>query len=400
MRASLCRVPARVGCRRPPLTHVRPARAQNRSISCGRCVITRTSPGFILLQPGADDGQGFCGAVPNDGSEQQLVRFHGVVPIAFQGATYHIPLDVWLPTQYPAAAPVCFVLPTASLFVRPCDIVDAGGAVALERLGWVSSGQHNLHALADLVARAQQHFCSCPPLFSVQPTHPAPVPHSAPPPRMHDAHPPVPHRTLSATAALHPTPRNDKAEAARQLLELKLHQHYDEHRSAVAAVHASAAHLAAHSAAIDATEARRRAALAQIRENIAVLRATTAQLDAAIAVQAKHDVDVESAVVIEAPAHAQLLALLAEDGALADADYGVLRVCMSARSRPQRWTTRCTTGWSICRPFSSTSEPRRSASLPCAPSSPACPSRRDRRVFTAFACRRKNVVAPRYCSST
>ncbi len=48
----------------------------------------------------------------NDGRSATLDRLSGTLPVAFGGATYHIPVDVWLPPRFPVEAPWVHVTPT------------------------------------------------------------------------------------------------------------------------------------------------------------------------------------------------------------------------------------------------------------------------------------------------
>lgn len=62
-----------------------------------------------------------------DGRSQLLLNVHGTIPVIFRGATYNIPLTVWLPHQYPRQPPVAFVTPARDMLIRPGNHVDPNG---------------------------------------------------------------------------------------------------------------------------------------------------------------------------------------------------------------------------------------------------------------------------------
>lgn len=57
--------------------------------------------------------------IQNDGSSAGLVlMLHGTLPMTYKGVTYHIPLDVYLPPQYPVRPPIIYVRPVASMTIK------------------------------------------------------------------------------------------------------------------------------------------------------------------------------------------------------------------------------------------------------------------------------------------
>ena len=57
-----------------------------------------------------------------------MMKVAGLLPIAFRGVTYNIPICVWVPQQYPTMPPTPFVQPTPDMdVVRGHQHVGADG---------------------------------------------------------------------------------------------------------------------------------------------------------------------------------------------------------------------------------------------------------------------------------
>lgn len=63
------------------------------------------------------------------GHTSLLLTLQGTVPVTFRGATYHIPLALWLPRAYPREPPIAYVTPTSTMLVRPGGGVDVSGRI-------------------------------------------------------------------------------------------------------------------------------------------------------------------------------------------------------------------------------------------------------------------------------
>lgn len=62
----------------------------------------------------------------------QLLLAEGTLPMYYQAHKYNIPVAIWLPEQYPLAAPMAYVVPTPDMVIKPRhSFVDASGAAAL-----------------------------------------------------------------------------------------------------------------------------------------------------------------------------------------------------------------------------------------------------------------------------
>ncbi|TBU32410.1 UEV-domain-containing protein [Dichomitus squalens] len=63
----------------------------------------------------------------DDGRTQLLLCLHGLLPINFRGASYNIPIAVWLPREYPRSPPIAYVVPTSDMLIRAGPDVDVSG---------------------------------------------------------------------------------------------------------------------------------------------------------------------------------------------------------------------------------------------------------------------------------
>ena len=76
------------------------------------------------------------------GQTALLLLLHGTLPISFRGSTYHIPIHLWIPHEYPRAPPLAFVVPTKEMGVRKGREVDPSGRVQEGVVGqWWGSWQ-------------------------------------------------------------------------------------------------------------------------------------------------------------------------------------------------------------------------------------------------------------------
>ncbi|KAH9966891.1 UEV domain-containing protein [Russula dissimulans] len=168
----------------------------------------------------------------DDGRTQLLLCVHGLLPIAYRQAEYHIPIAIWLTHQYPREGPLAFVVPTSDMLVKPSKHVEVSGLCRIEYiLNW--ERKHEGCDLRTLVQAMQRYFSNEPPLYSKpkspqsgpstsgsrppsapsRPPPPVPRPPTQPPPPIaspfaspsRPAPPPKPARTTSP-AIPHPLP--------------------------------------------------------------------------------------------------------------------------------------------------------------------------------------------------
>jgi len=52
------------------------------------------------------------------GAKQTLLQIKGLLPITYQNNTYNIPVCFWLPYEFPARPPMCYVVPTETMDIK------------------------------------------------------------------------------------------------------------------------------------------------------------------------------------------------------------------------------------------------------------------------------------------
>eukprot|EP01033_Poteriospumella_lacustris_P011851 gene11852-8448_t len=108
-----------------------------------------------------------------DGAENKLVFLSGTIPIFYGGATYNIPVDIYLPMNFPTETPFMYVRPTGNMIIKQNHRhVDMNGFVYLPYLHeWNTS-----HSLVPLIEVASSVFSIEPPLFTKPAAAPVPPP--------------------------------------------------------------------------------------------------------------------------------------------------------------------------------------------------------------------------------
>ncbi|KAF9820217.1 hypothetical protein IEO21_01650 [Rhodonia placenta] len=110
----------------------------------------------------------------DDGRTQLLLCLHGLLPIAYRGASYNIPIAIWLTREYPRQPPIAYVVPTTDMIVRPGPDMDVSGRCQLEYLrNWQRKSEGC--NLAALIQAMQDSFSRVPPVNA----KPAGVPSSS-----------------------------------------------------------------------------------------------------------------------------------------------------------------------------------------------------------------------------
>lgn len=66
-----------------------------------------------------------------------ILCLSGTIPVDFEidGRRYHIPVEVWVPHQFPQAAAIAYVAPAQGIAIRTGPSVDATGLVTLQPPG-------------------------------------------------------------------------------------------------------------------------------------------------------------------------------------------------------------------------------------------------------------------------
>ncbi|ORX95813.1 UEV-domain-containing protein [Basidiobolus meristosporus CBS 931.73] len=117
----------------------------------------------------------------DDGHTQIMLCLHGTVPISFRSSTYHIPVAIWFPVNYPLSPPISFVTPTSQMLVRPSKFVDVSGKIYHPYLAYWDTRNEKKSTTTELVAIMQQIFSIEPPVYqkpdtSLQPQNPSSSP--------------------------------------------------------------------------------------------------------------------------------------------------------------------------------------------------------------------------------
>ncbi|CAG8707955.1 19074_t:CDS:2 [Dentiscutata erythropus] len=112
----------------------------------------------------------------DDGKSKALLCLHGTIPITFKSTPYNIPIDIWIPTEYPMTAPIVLVVPTSNMLVRPSKIVDVSGRCQhtyLQHWGINPQEESNIVTLCTIL---QGVFSQNPPVCTKPTSQPSPAP--------------------------------------------------------------------------------------------------------------------------------------------------------------------------------------------------------------------------------
>ncbi|KAH9901305.1 UEV-domain-containing protein [Cubamyces lactineus] len=147
----------------------------------------------------------------DDGRTQLLLCLHGLLPIVFRGASYNIPIAVWVPREYPRSPPLAYVVPTSDMLVRPGPGMDTSGRCLIDYLrNWERKCEGcSLVALFDAM---QDAFSRQPPVYAkpkdvTTPQQPQPSrPSSSAPDYSARPPPPLPQRHPSTEPTVQHTP--------------------------------------------------------------------------------------------------------------------------------------------------------------------------------------------------
>lgn len=95
---------------------------ENRRLQCVVfCYLLRPGHAHLLLYSAYDDGR-----------TQLLLCLHGLLPITFRNAAYHIPVAIWVTKDYPRGPPISYVIPTSDMLVRPGRFVQVSGLCTID----------------------------------------------------------------------------------------------------------------------------------------------------------------------------------------------------------------------------------------------------------------------------
>jgi len=92
----------------------------------------------------------------------------GTLPIDYRGATYNIPVKLYVVAQYPRQPPIAYVSPTADMAIRPNhQHVGSDGMCYMPLLhSWQSSPYAHNNNLTNVAMELQRIFATAPPVFA------------------------------------------------------------------------------------------------------------------------------------------------------------------------------------------------------------------------------------------
>eukprot|EP01084_Bolivina_argentea_P166839 289632_1 len=100
----------------------------------------------------------------NDGTQQQLFKLEGTIPIQYRSHQYNIPVAIWLPLNFPTNCPICYVTPVSGMKIKQKHMhVDSQGLIYHPFLHSWKSSQSTLVELIGLLCSV---FGKDPPLYA------------------------------------------------------------------------------------------------------------------------------------------------------------------------------------------------------------------------------------------
>jgi ESCRT-I complex subunit TSG101 len=110
---------------------------------------------FKELNPAADK------YVNEVGEYKDMCSLTGTIPVQYKLKYYNIPIQVYLPEDFPYKEPICYVRPTPVMSINVSETVDSSGKINIPYLASWRKGSE-LKALIDLIA---QKFGTVTPLY-------------------------------------------------------------------------------------------------------------------------------------------------------------------------------------------------------------------------------------------
>ncbi|KZT26235.1 UEV-domain-containing protein [Neolentinus lepideus HHB14362 ss-1] len=101
----------------------------------------------------------------DDGRTQLLLCVHGLLPITFRQASYHIPIAIWVAHDYPRQPPLVYVVPTSDMLVKAGKYMDVSGRC---NIPYVQNWERKSEAcnLLSLMEDMQEQFSREPPVYA------------------------------------------------------------------------------------------------------------------------------------------------------------------------------------------------------------------------------------------
>eukprot|EP00118_Oscarella_pearsei_P025887 m.308966 g.308966 ORF g.308966 m.308966 type:complete len:474 (+) comp45190_c0_seq1:28-1449(+) len=118
--------------------------------------------------------------VSNQGERKNRLSLNGTIPVTYKGATYNIPVRIWLRLDHPYTSPIPYVIPTESMSIKESRHVDQTGMVYLPYLHEWNDRRCDLSGLIQVMSVI---FSEQPPVFAKPVNQRRPPPLSSSNPR-------------------------------------------------------------------------------------------------------------------------------------------------------------------------------------------------------------------------
>ncbi|KAM9854188.1 ubiquitin-conjugating enzyme E2 variant 3 [Aulostomus maculatus] len=93
----------------------------------------------------------------SDGTQKDLLKLLGNIPVKFEGHSYNFPIQLWLLDSFPFTPPICLLRPTADMVVREGKHVDARGRIYLPGLhNWDHPKSAVVPLLNEMIAKFEE----------------------------------------------------------------------------------------------------------------------------------------------------------------------------------------------------------------------------------------------------
>jgi len=99
-----------------------------------------------------------------DGTQDQLFKLEGTIPIQYRSKQYNIPVALWLPLNFPEKCPICYVTPVGNMKIKQKHMhVDSQGLIYHP---YLHNWKANDSTLVDLIGLFCSAFGKDPPLYA------------------------------------------------------------------------------------------------------------------------------------------------------------------------------------------------------------------------------------------
>ncbi|XP_072241620.1 ubiquitin-conjugating enzyme E2 variant 3 isoform X2 [Leuresthes tenuis] len=93
----------------------------------------------------------------SDGTQKDLLKLNGVLPVNYEGRSYNFPIQLWLMDSFPFTPPICLLTPTSNMVIREGKHVDARGRIYLPGLhNWDHPKSSVSVLLTEMIAKFQE----------------------------------------------------------------------------------------------------------------------------------------------------------------------------------------------------------------------------------------------------